>query len=73
MFPFRCRLGSDVPKCGMDLNTPRSRRRIGHSRLLRCAHSHGRRDVHSVVDTVRPDCPRVLEGQDLPRSRDGRS
>ena len=62
MVPFRRRLGSDVPKCGMDLDTSRPRRRIEHSRLLRCAHGHGRRDVHSVVGPVCLDCPRVLEG-----------
>jgi hypothetical protein len=73
MFPFCRRLGSHVPECGMDFNTPRPWRRIGHSRLLRCARIYGHRDVHSVVDTIFPDCPRVLEGKDLPRRRNGRS
>lgn len=65
MFSSCRRLGSDVPECGMDLDA-RALRDARHSRLLRRACSHGR-GVHSVIDPVHPDFPRILEGKYLLR------
>jgi len=72
-FFFVLRLGPDVSKRGLDLESARPRRHPSNPRLFRPARHHGRRDVRCLGRALWVDRARLLEGPNLPRGRSRRS